>query len=72
MAIIRYIFVIITVCSFVFAQNETPPPGSEPKDFNLPEKSTFTLENGLRATKVHYGSVPKVTVKIKILSLINI
>lgn len=39
---------------------QTPPRGGEPKAFNLPEKTTFTLDNGLSVTLVPYGAVPKV------------
>lgn len=50
--------------SSVLAQKETPPEGGKPKNFNLPEKQTITLENGLEATLVPYGTLPKVTVRI--------
>lgn len=43
---------------------ETPPPGGEPKDFELPQKETLELENGLAATFVPFGEVPKVTVSV--------
>src|SRR5918997_942627 len=41
---------------------EKPPEGGTPKAFTLPQKTTFTLKNGMRVTLVPYGSVPKVTV----------
>lgn len=66
MAIGKYILLAMIVTGFLFAQKETPPPGGEPKDFKLPEKSTNTLDNGLSVTKVHFGNVPKVTVQVKI------
>ena len=44
------------------AQRETPPPAGKPLDFNLPAKSTGTLDNGMKANYVQYGIVPKVTV----------
>ena len=47
-------------------QKESPPPGGTPKDFNLPEKTTFTLDNGLQATLVPYGALPKVTARVVI------
>ena len=31
---------------------QEPPPGGTPKDFNLPEKFSFGLDNGMRATLV--------------------
>ncbi len=43
---------------------ETPPEGGTPKDFNLPEQTTFTLDNGLQATLVPYGTLPKVTARV--------
>lgn len=50
--------------STAVAQKQTPPPGGEPKDFTLPAKQEFTLPNGLEATLVPYGEVPKVTVSM--------
>ncbi len=43
---------------------ETPPPGGTPKDFTLPEKTGFRLDNGLRATLVNFGTLPKATVSV--------
>ena len=43
------------------AEQQSPPRGGQPKDFNLPEKQRFTLDNGLSATLVPYGTLPKVT-----------
>ena len=43
---------------------ETPPPGGEPRDFSLPEKESFALENGLEATLVGFGTLPKATVSV--------
>lgn len=61
------IFAILVVSlNIVCAQNETPPKGGEPKDFNLPTKSTYTLDNGLKITKVQFGNVPKVNIQLKI------
>ncbi|MEM7548694.1 MAG: pitrilysin family protein [Bacteroidota bacterium] len=45
------------------AQKETPPSGGEPKNFNLPEKTTFELGNGLSVTLVQYGTIPKATIQ---------
>jgi len=45
-------------------EKEAPPPGGEPKDFTLPEKEIFSLDNGLRATMVQFGTLPKVTVNV--------
>ncbi|GAB2461687.1 peptidase M16 [Hymenobacter qilianensis] len=46
------------------AQKETPPAGGTPRDFTLPPKTEFTLDNGLQATLVPYGEIPKVTVSM--------
>lgn len=46
------------------AQKQTPPAGGAPKDFKLPAKQEFELPNGLSATMVPYGEIPKVTVSM--------
>ncbi|AUD01977.1 M16 family metallopeptidase [Spirosoma pollinicola] len=46
----------------VMAQKQTPPEGGKPKDFILPKRQVITLENGLKASMVPYGTVPKVTI----------
>ncbi|RMD93787.1 MAG: insulinase family protein [Calditrichaeota bacterium] len=48
----------------VIAQKEKPPQGGTPKDFKLPQKESFSLKNGLKATLVPYGKLPKVTIRI--------
>ncbi|SFQ32280.1 M16 family metallopeptidase [Hymenobacter arizonensis] len=48
------------------APKETPPEGGTPRDFALPAKEEFTLDNGLRARLVPYGQVPKVTLMVAI------
>ncbi len=50
------------------AQKETPPAGGEPKDFRVPATSTVALDNGLVATLVPYGVLPKVTVSVRVRS----
>jgi len=47
-----------------FAQKQSPPEGGAPKDFKLPQKSVFKLTNGLGATLVPYGMLPKVTISV--------
>ena len=63
MSVIR---VLMVLCLAVpgLAQKQSPPEGGAPKDFVLPEKATFTLDNGLAATLVSYGIVPKVSVRV--------
>ncbi len=48
------------------AQKEVPPAGGLPKDFILPKKQVITLENGLRATLVPYGTIPKAVVRVTV------
>lgn len=40
------------------------PEGGEPKDFSLPAAYEFELSNGMKATLVPFGAVPKVSVGI--------
>jgi zinc protease len=46
------------------AAKETPPPGTAPKPFHLPPTEDFVLPNGMKATLVPYGSIPKVAIRI--------
>lgn len=55
---------ILALSIQALTQKQTPPEGGTPKDFTLPEKKTFALKNGLRATLVPYGTLPKVSVRI--------
>ncbi|MGH9161140.1 MAG: M16 family metallopeptidase, partial [Vicinamibacteraceae bacterium] len=48
----------------VSTQKQAPPSGGEPKAFKLPAKKSFQLDNGLGATLVPYGTLPKVTVSV--------
>jgi predicted Zn-dependent peptidase len=57
---------LVMHASFAFAQKQQPPAGGTPRDFTLPAATTFTLDNGLRATLVPYGSIPKVAVSISV------
>ena len=45
---------------------ETPPPGGQPKDFQLAEATEYVLPNGLGVTMVPYGAVPKTAVRLVI------
>ncbi|KAA5545802.1 M16 family metallopeptidase [Adhaeribacter rhizoryzae] len=47
-------------------QKQTPPAGGEPRNFTLPAKQEFSLPNGLQATLVPYGEIPKVTISLVI------
>jgi predicted Zn-dependent peptidase len=44
-------------------QKQAPPEGGQPKDFKLPAKTEIVLDNGLKATLVPFGTIPKVTVR---------
>ncbi|MGH7454219.1 MAG: M16 family metallopeptidase, partial [bacterium] len=67
-----YIKSIVLICCLLllvpagFAQKQAPPEGGTPKDFKLPEKQTFVLDNGLQVTLVSYGDLPKVTANLVI------
>lgn len=50
--------------SLTQAQKQTPPEGGEPKDFKLPAKDSKKLDNGLTATFVPYGIIPKVDINL--------
>ena len=47
---------------------EVPPAGGTPKDFTLPPKQQYQLDNGLMVTLVPYGSIPKVTISARIMA----
>lgn len=55
---------VALVASTSAQEKETPPPGGTPKDFSLPAKSTFGMDNGMHATLVPFGSVPKTTISV--------
>jgi zinc protease len=42
------------------------PAAGEPRDFTLPEKIRFRLENGMEVTMVPFGSVPKVSMALRV------
>jgi zinc protease len=63
----KYIFVLALLVfgsRGAVAQKETPPAGGNPRDFKLPAKQELSLPNGLRATMVPYGEIPKVTASL--------
>ncbi|MGZ8554674.1 MAG: insulinase family protein, partial [Chitinophagaceae bacterium] len=63
-------FYILTLSAFLFVSSsdaqETPPPGGQPKDFKLSEKKKVKLGNGLQATLVQYGDLPKVSINLTV------
>lgn len=63
----KYLILSLLLVGFVLVaqqQKETPPPGGTPKDFKLPAKKSTKLKNGLTATAVQYGAIPKVNVSV--------
>ncbi|HJT16684.1 MAG TPA: pitrilysin family protein [Thermoanaerobaculia bacterium] len=48
----------------VVAQKQAPPAPGPAKNFTLPEVRKFDLPNGMRVRLVHYGDVPKVTIRV--------
>jgi predicted Zn-dependent peptidase len=63
---ITIVAAVLLSAALVAAEKQTPPPGGSPKDFNLPPAKTFTLDNGLRATLVQYGKLPKVAISVRV------
>lgn len=58
--------VIAALAFSVVATAAEPPKPAPAKPFNLPEVQEFSLDNGLEATLVAYGNLPKVTVQVAI------
>ncbi|HEX8652026.1 MAG TPA: pitrilysin family protein [Pyrinomonadaceae bacterium] len=48
------------------AEKQPPPEGGKPKAFTLPQKETITLANGMKATLVPYGTLPKVAISVTV------
>jgi predicted Zn-dependent peptidase len=48
------------------AQKEAPPAPGTPKDFRVPARKTFQLSNGMRVSMAHYGTIPKVFVRLAV------
>jgi zinc protease len=47
-------------------KKQAPPAGSAPRPFTVPPSQTFSLPNGLQATLVPYGNVPKATIIVTV------
>src|SRR5262245_50929042 len=58
----------LAVAPALRADKQAPPAPATPKGFSVPKPKTFMLENGLAVTLVPYGTVPKVTVRLAILT----
>jgi predicted Zn-dependent peptidase len=63
-ALARAAALLAVVAPLAGAQRQSPPPAGTPKDFQLPPKATFTLQNGMRVVLVPFGAVPKATVRL--------
>ncbi len=57
--------VAVSMVSVASAQQAPPPPGP-PRPFQLPTPVTISLPNGIDATFVDFGSVPKVSVLVAV------
>jgi len=66
MKILYALVFMLTLSGAGYAQKEVPPAGGQPKDFTLPKKQTIILDNGLQATLVPYGTIPKVAIRVTI------
>jgi predicted Zn-dependent peptidase len=56
--------IAITASIAVAQQPQAPPAPGTPKDFRLPPKTTFTLDNGMQVVMVPFGVIPKATVRV--------
>lgn len=49
------------------AHEPVPPPApGEPRDYALPEKTVFSLDNGIQVTMVPFGRVPKASILVRV------
>jgi len=62
----RFLALALAAAAFGVQAAEAPPPGGAPKDFTLPAKRVITLDNGLKATFVQYGTVPKAMLTVTV------
>jgi predicted Zn-dependent peptidase len=73
MTLARSVLIALLMCVAVgaLAQEQVrqqPPEGGTPKDFTLPAKQEFRLQNGLKATLVPFGKIPKATVSVRVMA----
>jgi len=65
LACIAFAFSFVAAASLAEDEaRQVAPQGSAPRDFSLPEKTEFGLDNGLHGTLVPFGSVPKTTISV--------
>jgi zinc protease len=48
------------------AQKQAPPEGGPPKAFTVPASETYMLPNGMKATLVPYGIIPKAAISLAV------
>ncbi len=60
--------VLLGSAAAVLADKQSPPAPAQPKGFSVPQPKTLTLDNGMAVTLVHYGTVPKVSVRLAVLT----
>jgi zinc protease len=56
---------ILSIATATYAQ-QTPPEPAPARPFTVPTPTQFTLPNGLTATFIDFGSVPKVTIALAV------
>jgi zinc protease len=47
-------------------QKQAPPAPGPAKDFRVPARRTFVLPNGMRVSLAHYGTIPKVFLRLAV------
>jgi len=60
--------IVLGIAPALTADKQAPPAPATPRGFSVPAPRTLTLDNGLGATLVSYGTVPKVSVRLAILT----
>lgn len=67
---IKALFIVLFACLLTWPlpgqEKEMPPAGGQPKDFKLPARDEFTLDNGLKVVMIEYGILPQATVNLAI------
>ncbi|MBV9761990.1 MAG: insulinase family protein [Acidobacteriaceae bacterium] len=60
----RSILLGLAMCGLALGQQkEQPPEGGPPRPFHLAQTQDFTLANGMKATIVAYGMMPRVAIR---------
>lgn len=62
------LFAALAAAPALFADKQAPPAPGTPRGFSVPKPTTLTLENGLGVTFVPYGTIPKVSVALAVLT----